>query len=98
MKMAAIMEAIGKANGRGMAEDALEGALERGMPLDLPPEPETDPHGPPGGTPPVETGEAPAFDEATGLPFIAMENAPDEFPADAESDGQAGDILDYLFM
>jgi hypothetical protein len=98
MKMDAIMKAIGKAEGRGMAEETLENLPAEGMPTDLPAEPDTESTGPPDDIPPVETGEAPGFDDLTGLPFISMENTPDVFPAEPENNDEASDILDFLFM
>lgn len=97
MKADAILNAIEKALGRGMATEALNGLPEGGMPAELPAQPETEAMGPPESIPPVETGEAPEFDEATGLPIIAMGHVPQSFPAEAESNAEAGDVLDFLF-
>ncbi len=52
--------------------------------------------GPPGTTPPDLPSETPSFDEATGLPVIAMDNTPDEFPGGNE-DSEANNILDFIF-
>ena len=98
MKMDAIMKAIEKAEERGMAEETLDSLPAEGIPADIPAAPNTEVMGPPEVTPPVESGELPEFDEATGLPFIAVENFPEQFPAEAESHGEVGDILDYLFL
>ncbi len=97
MKADAILKATGNAGGRGMATDALSGLPDGDMPSELPAEPETEAMGPPYAVPPVETGEAPEFDEATGLPLIAMNNAPEGFPAEGESNGEADDILKILY-
>jgi hypothetical protein len=37
------------------------------------------------------------FDEATGLPMIALENFPDGFPGQVEDDVEADEILEFLF-
>lgn len=97
MKAEAILKALGHADTRGMETDALSSIPDGGMPPELPADPETEAMGPPDDTPPVETGEVPEFDEITGLPFIAMNNSPEEFPAEAASNGEAADILDFIF-
>ncbi|SMX24064.1 hypothetical protein [Boseongicola aestuarii] len=97
MKADAILKAIANAEGRGMATEKLSGLPEGGKPSELPVQPEPEAMGPPDTTPPVDTGEIPEFDEATGLPVIPMENAPQSFPAEPESYGQAEDILDFIF-
>ena len=97
MKADGISKAMEHAQGRGMADTALESIPEGGMPTDLPVAPETEAMGPPDVTPPVETGDVLEFDELTGLPLFAMDNVPNGFPAEAESDGEADDVLDFLF-
>jgi len=95
MKADAIMKALGKAEGRGMAEEALNNIPEGGQPAELPAMPETEAMGPPDVTPPVETGEPPMFDEATGLPMIVLDKLPDTFRSgdEGEDDGEDLDML-----
>ena len=97
MKVDGIAKADGNVDGRGMAHEALTNIPDGGKPAELPVTPETEAQGPPEVTPPVETGGAPMFDEATGLPLIAMENSPEGFPGQAENDGEADEFLDFLF-
>jgi len=96
MKADAIEKALAQLDGRGMATDALTNTPVAGKPTDLPETPDIEANGPPETTP-VETGGAPEFHDLTGLPIIAMESAPEEFPADAAEDGEAGDVLDFIF-
>lgn len=97
MKATAISKVFGNADGRGMATDALTNIPDGGKPAELPENPEVEANGPPEFSPPVETGGAPVFDTATGLPMIAMENSPEGFPGQAENDGEAYEVLDFLF-
>ena len=96
MKTEAISKALANAETKGMASDPLSNILDGSMPAKLPADPESEPMGPPSDTPPVETGEVPDLGDI-GLPLIAMDSAPDEFPANPENDGDADDILEFLF-
>ncbi|NNE80864.1 MAG: hypothetical protein HKN18_11400 [Silicimonas sp.] len=97
MKANAIMKAIGNAEGRGMAETALSNLPDTGQPADLPVQPEPEAMGPPDVIPPVEPGEAPEFEEFTGLPLVAIEHTPAMFPAEPDDNGVADDVLDLIF-
>ena len=97
MKTEAIMKALGLTEGRGMAQEALNNLPEGGRPAELPAQPEIEAGGRPDLIPPVETAQAPDFDEATGLPLIGQRHVFDGFPGAAEETGEAGDVLDFLF-
>ena len=77
------------------AFSAVNGATEGGMPSDLPIGPQGEPMGPPEGLPPVDTGGIPEFNEETGLPYVAMEQTPDEFPGD-DDDHAHTEVFDLL--
>lgn len=96
MKAEAILKALGKAEGRGMAEDALNSIPEGGKPAELPATPETEAMGPPDVIPPVETGEKPLFDEATGLPVFVLDKLPEGFRSDEVDDDEEDDDLEML--
>ena len=92
MKADAIMKALGLAEGRGMAENALNAIPEGGMPDDLPEIPQPEAMGPPETVPPVDTGEAPQFDEATGLPLMVLDKLPEGFRSGDDDDDDGGDV------
>ncbi len=97
MNFAGITEALGHTSGRGKATEALDAIPDGGKPDDLPMKPEIEAQGPPDTLRPVETGEAPDFEFLAGIPMIPLENFPDDFPGQAEHNGEAEDILEFLF-
>ena len=93
MKTEAIMKALSKTQEREMAQEALNSIPEGGKPAELPVMPEAEPMGPPDTTPPVETGEKPVFDEATGLPVIVLDKLPENFRNEDDSEEDDFELL-----
>jgi hypothetical protein len=89
-KLAALLD------GKGKAMEAIANIPDGGMPPDLPQPPETEAMGPPESLPPVDTDGMPGVDPFTGLPLIAVENTPDQFPGNDEHEPDA-DAIGALF-
>jgi len=113
MKPNLLEEILSLVEDNGRAADAIGAIPHGGKPDPLPGPPEVE-AGPPADTgrpddaPPIEVGRpdglpseesaAPVFDEATGLPCIATESVPGEFPGEAEDMLEdAESILTFLF-
>ena len=106
MKDFGLGKAMMNVMGKGKAEAALDAIPEGGMPEDVPvvpemPEmPETEAMGPPADLPPENEPMGPpemmppgGFNEEVGLPMVAIENTPDEFPGEGNEDWDDEDVL-----
>lgn len=96
MKLEAITKVLQLLAGKEQALSAVGGIPDDGKPAELPAHPETEAMGPPENTPPVEAGEIPAFNLETGLPYVAMDRTPEDFPGDDDDHAQTEVFDDFV--